>query len=116
MTGDRDDVSEALDGDKLGEGIGDDEMPGLADYPPDRYLGAEDPSLDGDDDLAVRDARREEHAFTIDADGVVLEDPNEPGRDDREAQELGSDVPGSAGPVAPEEAALHIVYDDDPTI
>jgi hypothetical protein len=116
MTDDRDDVSESLDGDKLGEGIGDDEIPGLVDYPPDRYLGAEDPSLDGDDDLALRDARRVDPLDTDDGEGVVLEDPNESGRDDHEAQELGIDVPQSDGPVAPEEAALHIVRDDDPAI
>jgi hypothetical protein len=85
--GDLADVSEALDGDTLGEQPGDQELPG-ADYPPDRPLGVEDPTGSAaEDDVATRDWRTEGEL-----DGI----PDEP---------VFGDVPA-------EEAAIHLT--DEP--
>jgi hypothetical protein len=51
--------SERLDGDKLGEQVGDDGSPGTGDFPPDQALGTNDPNLVADDDVAMREARLE---------------------------------------------------------
>jgi hypothetical protein len=51
------DGSEQLDGDVLGEDVGDDGLPGIGDYPPDQALGVNDPNLVADDDVAMREAR-----------------------------------------------------------
>jgi hypothetical protein len=49
--------SERLDGDVLGEEVGDDGMPGVGSFPPDQALGVNDPNLVADDDVAMREAR-----------------------------------------------------------
>lgn len=67
---DPDDVSEALDGDKLDERPGDAELPGVSDFPPERPLGVEDPSVGGEDDAATRDWRTEPELDGIPDDGV----------------------------------------------
>src|SRR5215204_6338042 len=54
------DQSEQLDGDELGEEVGDDYVPGLRDYPPDEAQGAEDPNLYTSDDVEVRTLREEQ--------------------------------------------------------
>ena len=54
-----DDHAAELDGDKLGEGIGDDGLPGIGNYPPDEAVGVDDTNLDAPDDVAARDARTE---------------------------------------------------------
>jgi hypothetical protein len=84
---DPDDVSEALDGDTLGEQPGDRDLPG-SDYPPERPLGVEDPTGSAaEDDVATRDWRTEDEL-----DGIP-------------------DVPES-GDAAAEEAAIHLT--DEP--
>ena len=45
MTDNRDDA-EFLDGDALGEEVGDEELPGTEGFPPDRPWGVEDPTRD----------------------------------------------------------------------
>lgn len=55
-------ASKDLDGDVLGEDVGDDGLPGIGDYPPDQARGVDDPNLVAPDDVAMREARRrDEH-------------------------------------------------------
>jgi hypothetical protein len=70
---DPDDVSEALDSDVLGEDLDDTdaELPGQADYPPERPVGVEDPSVGGDDDVATRAWRTDAELDGIPDDGVA---------------------------------------------
>lgn len=105
-----DDVSEALDGDMLGEEVGDEALPGTVGYPPDRALGAEDPTLLGDDDVETRELRREAaHA----ADRPVgLIDDNPVGDFDVEAQAW-ADEERLVDEVSAEEAAVHVVPDPE---
>jgi hypothetical protein len=111
MTDDRDDISEALDGDKLGEGFDDADLPGIADYPPEHSMGVEDPSLEGDDDLATRELRRDVDDRHDDTE-VVLVDEQSAGALDDEPQELGSGVEPADSELSAEEAAIHVEPDD----
>ena len=110
MTDDRDDA-EFLDGDVLGEEVGDDDLPG-ADFPPDRAVGVDDPSRAAEDDVATRELR---HAVPgSDTEGFTLiQEGSVEGLMDTEAQELGEEVEAGENDLSPEEQALHIVDDDD---
>ena len=113
MTDSRDDF-EFIDGDDLGEEPGDEELPGTHDYPPDRALGVDDPSLDVPDDLRTRELRR--HVGSDDRpDGFVLVTPEgDDGYSDEEAQEIGVEMDAVDDDLPAEEAALHIVDPDNP--
>jgi hypothetical protein len=113
------DQSEQLDGDELGEEVGDDDLPGLGDYPPDEAQGAEDPNLYTSDDVAARTLREEPDepaAADGPADGggvidLVLPDDQDP-IVDHEAEALGEIGELEDGdPVPPEVAAVHVVDD-----
>jgi len=110
MTDNRDDA-EFLDGDALGEEVGDEELPGTEGFPPDRPWGVEDPTRDVSDDVATREDRRDvgsshgARGFTLVADG------SSEGLMDDEAQEIA--VEASEGELSPEESALHIVASPD---
>lgn len=112
MTDNRDDA-EFLDGDTLGEEIGDDALPGTRDYPPDRPWGVDDPTGDDiDDDVAARDRRLDHQARDRDPIALVAEGSSE-GLADDEQQEIAQAVDAADGDVSPEEGALHIIDDDD---
>ena len=52
-----DNHADQLDGEKLGEGVDDEGLPGIGDYPPDQAQGVNDPNLVARDDVAMREAR-----------------------------------------------------------
>src|SRR3954447_6299491 len=108
MTDDRDDA-EFLDGDVLGEEVGDDAMPGEAQFPPDMALGVDDPSLDVDDDVATRDLRADASEAGTEPAIALVDDGAPDGLADDEAQEIATAVDITDGDIAPEESALHIV-------
>jgi hypothetical protein len=113
MTDNRDDF-EFLDGDALGEEVGDDALPGTADFPPDRALGVEDPTIDEvDDDVETRDLRIAQEATERETRIALVEERSLEGLADDEAQEIGSAVDVNEGDLSPEERALHIVEDSD---
>ena len=125
------DQSEQLDGDELGEEVGDDYVPGLRDYPPDEAQGAEDPNLYTSDDVAVRTLREEADDVAAAEDLAALEDDDNDDNDDEEddivdlvlPDDQDSLVDGEAealgeigefedgDPVPPEVAAVHVVDD-----
>ena len=112
MTDNRDDA-EFLDGDALGEEVGDEALPGTEGFPPDRPWGIEDPTRDVSDDVATRDrrrsigSRRDAERFTLVAEG------SSEGLMDDEAQEIASAVDATEGDLSPEEGAMHIVDSPD---
>ena len=107
MTDARDDF-EFADGDALDEQPGDPDLPGTHNFPPDYPLGADDPSLDSDDDLAIRELRRDVESDD-ESPGFVLVPPDGDGYLDEEAQEIGIAVDATDVDLPPEEAALHII-------
>lgn len=65
-------MADQLDGSVLGETIEDDDMPGTTNYPPERPLGAEDPTLMSEgpgteDDLITRAWRETNDASATDS-------------------------------------------------
>jgi hypothetical protein len=107
VTDARDDF-EFLDGDDLDEQPGDPDLPGTHNFPPDYPLGADDPSLDSEDDLATRELRRDVESDEQ-SPGFVLVPPDGDGYTDEEAQEIGIAVDATDIDLPPEEAALHII-------
>lgn len=113
---DADDRSEQLDGDVLGEEPLDPDLPGVGDYPPDRSLGVEDPSLIADDDLATRaDLRRDIDRGRV-GDGderplheVVLVDPDPAGELDHDPTLTAEAADAAFDDLPAEEAAIHVV-------
>lgn len=104
-------ASQDLDGDVLGEEVGDDGMPGVGDYPADQALGVNDPNLVADDDVAMREARTEAEAVPTaeDRPGDLL--PPEDGVEDHEEQAValeGEADHGDRADVPAEVAALHV--------
>lgn len=109
----RDDISEVLDGDVLGEEPGDDERPGTSDFPPDQPMGVEDPSLFGDDDLDTRALRRDVDDTASDPN-LVLVDVVPDGEPDHEATLVAdAELATSSGELSAEEAAIHLI-DEEP--
>jgi hypothetical protein len=112
------DQSEQLDGDELGEEVGDDGVPGLGDYPPDEAQGSEDPNLYTSDDVEVRTLREEPDDIAVANDDeqddivdLVLPDDQD-SLVDGEAEALGAIGELDDGdPVPPEVAAVHVVDD-----
>lgn len=86
-------ASKDLDGDVLGEDVGDDGLPGIGDYPPDQAQGVNDPNLVADDDVAMREARRRsEHVPPeVDRVGDLLPPGDDDGFDDLEQQAVASE-------------------------
>ncbi|HEY0519071.1 MAG TPA: hypothetical protein VGC84_06225 [Ilumatobacteraceae bacterium] len=111
MSDSRDDA-EFLDGDELGEEVGDDELPGTAGFPPDYPLGVDDPSLTAPDDVRTRELRRDV-SDDEDAEAFVLVTPDDVDDVvDDEAQQIATAVdPGDLA--SPEEAALHVIEPSD---
>ena len=110
---DQDDMSELLDGDVLGEEVGDADRPGATSFPPDRALGAEDPSLYDADDLETRtELRRDVDAADRD-ERIVLVDPAPEGALDHEAELVADTAEAADAERAAEEAAVHLI-DRDP--
>lgn len=108
MTDSRDDA-EFVDGDVLGEEVGDDGLPGTGDFPPDRPWGVQDPTRDVSDDVATRDLRREvEQPRRGESFALVAEGSSE-GVTDEEAQEIASAVKATENDLSAEEGAIHIV-------
>jgi hypothetical protein len=108
------DESEQLDPDELGDDVGEQRLPGLESYPPDEPLGAEDPNLIADDDLAVRTLRetRRDTGYEEADEGVDLVRADDDGDSivDDEPRELGEiGVTDDGEPVPPEASAMHIV-------
>ena len=100
-----------LDGDVLGEEVGDDGLPGIGDYPPDQALGVNDPNLVADDDVAMREARSraEEAAGDAVRPGDLLPPDADDGFDDAEQQAVASrgEDHGDRGDLPAEVAAMH---------
>jgi hypothetical protein len=108
MSDSRDDQSEHLDGDVLGENIGDDDRPGVDDYPPDEPFGVEDPSLLADDDLATRRLRRDLGESVAD-EVPLLGDPDPTDTFDGDVLHAAHDEGVASRESLPaEEAAMHI--------
>jgi len=105
---DPDDRSEQLDADKLGDDPFRDDASGAGDYPPDRSLGVEDPSLYGDDDLATRAELRRDVGGAGGSDEMSLVDPYPAGVRDLDETLTGAAVESPSPPPA-EEAAIHVV-------
>ncbi len=119
MTDNRDDA-EFLDGDALGEEVGDEGLPGTEGFPPDRPWGVEDSTRDVSDDVATRELRRSVgshrngEGFALVAEGFALvAEGSSEGLMDDEAQEIASAVDATEGDLSPEEGALHIVDSPD---
>jgi len=108
MTDSRDDA-EFVDGEVLGEEVGDDGLPGTTGFPPDRSWGVEDPTRDVGDDVATRDLRRAVDPPAHGARFALVADGSSEGLMDDEAQEIASAVEAAEGDLSPEEGALHIV-------
>jgi hypothetical protein len=107
MTDDRDDVSEQLDPDVLGDVTGDEDRQHTIDFPPDEPLGVEDPTLNGSDDVAAREDRTDPEG-QIDDEVPLLVDPDPAGADDHDPQAWAEDETASPDEVSAEEAAMHI--------
>ena len=101
-----------LDGDVLGEEVGDDGLPGLGDYPPDQMQGVNDPNQVASDDVAMREARTrgEEVPGDPGRPGDLLPPDGDDDLYDDEQQALGSEGEGDAdsGEMPAEVAAMHI--------
>ncbi|MGZ4701498.1 MAG: hypothetical protein ACXV3B_00160 [Ilumatobacteraceae bacterium] len=112
MTDNRDDA-EFLDGDALGEEVGDEGLPGTEGFPPDRPWGVEDSTREVSDDMATRDLRRSVGSHgNGDRFALVAEGSTE-GLMNDEAQEIAAAVDVAEGDLSPEEGALHIVDSPD---
>lgn len=110
---DADDLSEALDGDALGEEVTDADRPGVIDFPPDRSRGSEDPSLFADDDLETRRERRDVTALDEAAQLIeALIDPSPAGALDHDPT-MTADTADRVEPPSAEEAAMHVVHERD---
>ena len=109
MTDNRDDA-EFLDGDALGEEVGDQGLPGTEGFPPDQPWGVEDPTGDDvDDDVATRDRRLEHTRRNAATSFALVNAGSSEGLMNDEAQEIASTVDASEGDLSPEDSAMHIV-------
>ncbi len=104
-----------LDGDVLGEQVGDDGLPGLAGFPPDQMQGVNDPNLVAPDDVAMREARTRSEDLPGDTDRTNAErtgdllppDGDDDQRDDVQ-QMLGTEGDEDRAAPPAEVAAMHI--------
>ncbi len=111
VSDDRDDISEQLDGEVLGEQPGDPDRPGVGAYPPDRPLGVEDPSLFDEDDLETRAVLRRRVEGERPGD-VALVDPAPVDGTGHDETLVGEGTePVSTDDLSAEEAAVHVISD-----
>ena len=108
MTDNRDDA-EFLDGDALGEEVGDEALPGIDDFPPERPLGVEDPTRSVRDDYATRELRRDVGSHDSSPSFSLVAPDGVEGLSDGESQEIADAVDAIKGELSPEESALHII-------
>ena len=109
MTDNRDDA-EFLDGDALGEEVGDQGLPGTEGFPPDRPWGVEDPTGDDvDDDIATRDRRIDHTRHNAATSFALVNAGSSEGLMNDESQEIASAVDASEDDISPEDGAMHIV-------
>lgn len=99
-----------LDGDVLGEQVGDDGLPGLAGFPPDRMQGVNDPNQVAPDDVAMREARTrdEEVPGTGERPGDLLPPDGDDDRRDDVQEMLGDEGDEDRADAPAEVAALHL--------
>lgn len=99
-----------LDGDVLGEQVGDDGLPGLTGFPPDQMQGVNDPNQVASDDLAMREARTrdEEVPGSTDRSGDLLPPDGDDDRLDDVQQMLGDEGDEDRAAAPAEVAALHV--------
>jgi hypothetical protein len=101
-----------LDGDVLGERVGDDGLPGVGDFPPDQMLGVNDPNQVAPDDVAMREARTrgEETPSSAARSGDLLPPEGDDDRHDDVQQMLAStgDPDGSSADAPAEIDAIHV--------
>lgn len=102
-----------LDGDVLGEQVGDDGLPGVGDYPPDQMQGVNDPNQVARDDVAMREARTRGEEVPGDAErsGDLLPPDGDDGARDDVQQMLGDEGDEDRGEMPAEVVAVHV--DDD---
>ncbi len=109
MTDNRDDA-EFLDGDALGEEVGDQGLPGTDGFPPDLPWGVEDPTGDDvDDDLAAREERIDHTRHTASTSFSLVNVGSSEGLMNDESQEIASTVDAIESDLSPEDGAMHIV-------
>jgi hypothetical protein len=108
MTDSRDDA-EFVDGDALGEEVGDDDLPGTDEFPPERSVGVEDPSRSVSDDFATRELRRDVGSKESSPRFSLVAPDGEEGLSDEESQEIADAVEAVDVELSPEESALHII-------
>lgn len=109
MTDNRDDA-EFLDGDALGEEVGDQGLPGTDGFPPEQPWGVEDPTGDDvDDDMATRERRMDHARHNAAASFALIATGSTEGLMNDESQEIASAVDVAEGDLSPEEGAIHIV-------
>ncbi|MGE0880929.1 MAG: hypothetical protein AB7L13_08005 [Acidimicrobiia bacterium] len=112
---DQDDISEAVDGDVLGEDPFDADQPGVAAYPPDRALGADDPSLFSTDGIETRELRRYTEPVHDVPEVVIVEDAASTRDVEKDLVAEGVDIDAdrlAAEEFGAEEAAVHVVEED----
>ena len=101
-----------LDGDVLGEEVGDDELPGVGGFPPDQMLGVNDPNQAAPDDVAMREARTRSEELPDDPGrpGDLLPPDGDDDLLDDEQQALGveGEDDDDPGEMPAEVAALHV--------
>ena len=109
-----DNHADQLDGEKLGEGVGDDGLPGIGDYPPDTAQGVDDPNLVAPDDVAMREARTRGEAIPVPDGGIgdVLPPDGDDGAHDDVQQLLAREGTADDDAPTPAEVAALRVTDD----
>jgi hypothetical protein len=99
-----------LDGDVLGEEVGDEELPGTGGFPPDQMQGVNDPNQVAPDDVAMREARTRGEEVPDDPgrSGDLLPPDGDDDQRDDEQQALGTEGDEEDGEMPAEVAAVHI--------
>lgn len=106
-TGDPQDRAEVLDGDRLGEDVGDEARPGVRHYPPDQPMAVEDPMPPdgGPEPVADRETRRRADTREGDEGTALVKPDGGTGVPDDEATEVAAEV-DEPGDLSPEQAAV----------
>ena len=99
-----------LDGDVLGEQVGDEGLPGVGDFPPDQMQGVNDPNQVAPDDVSMREARTRGEAVPGDPDrsGDLLPPDGDDGRRDDVQQLIGDEGDEDQATAPAEVAAMHL--------
>ena len=108
-------TTDQLDGEVLGESVGDDGLPGIGDYPADQALGVNDPNLVADDDFAMREARTRSEEMPAD-DRYAVGDLVPPVGDDDVRDDVQQEIAGVGTPdredPAAEVDAMDVISDE----